>query len=532
MSAGRSRGVLDGQGGGYDHDLADAAVAVGLQDHPGQARVDRELGELAAGVREALARVLLGGVQRAELLEQLDAVADVAVVRRVDEGELLDVAEAGGGHLQDDARQVRPQDLRVRELRPGEEVLLAVQADADAVAGPAAAALALVGAGLGDRLDGQALHLGAVAVAGDPGEAGVDDVLDARDGEGRLGDVGRQNDPASGVRLEDAVLLGVREAGVEGEDLGGAVLLPGEGVRGVPDLAFAGEEDQDVAPALLLELLHGVDDRGDLVAVGVVGVLFEQGPVAHLDGVRPSADLDDRGVAEMPGEALGVDGRRGDDDLEVGAPGQQLGEVAEQEVDVEGALVGLVDDDRVVGAQLAVGLDLGEQDAVGHQLDEGGVRVHLVGEADLPSDGLAERGVQLLRHPLGDRAGGDPAGLGVADHAADAPAELHADLGDLRGLAGAGLTGDDHDLVVADRVGDLVLLLADRQLRGVGDGGYARPALGHPRLGLLDLRLDLGEDGGAGLRLADLACAFEPAAETVRVAQGEVGEAGGRGQAA
>ncbi len=267
---------------------------------------------------------------------------------------------------------------------------LAVQPDADAVGGTAAAALALVGAGLRDRFDGQPLDLGAVAVAGDPGEAGIDDVLDARDGERGLGDVGRQNDPAPGVRLEDPVLLGVREPGVQRQDLGEPVVLLGEGVRGVPDLPLAGEEDQDVALALCHQLLDGVGDRGDLVAVGVVGVLFEERPVAHLHRVRAPADLDDRGVAEVPGEALGVDGRRGDDDLQVRALRQQLGEVAQQEVDVEGPLVGLVDDDRVVGAQLAVGLDLGEQDAVRHQLDEGGVRVHLVGEADLPADGLAE----------------------------------------------------------------------------------------------------------------------------------------------
>ena len=47
---------------------------------------------------------------------------------------------------------------------------------------------------------------------------------------------------------------------------------------------------------------------------------------------------------------------------------------------------------------------------------------------------------------------------------AHAAAELQADLGDLGGLARAGLAGDDHDLVVADRGGDVVAALADRQL--------------------------------------------------------------------
>ncbi len=112
----------------------------------------------------------------------------------------------------------------VRELRAGVEVVLGVQPDADAVArygrsGPCA----------GWRwpgeiaLDGQALDLGAVAVAGDAGGARVDDVLDARDGQRGLGDVRGQHDPAAGVRLEDAVLLGVREPRVQREDLGEAV---------------------------------------------------------------------------------------------------------------------------------------------------------------------------------------------------------------------------------------------------------------------------------------------------------------------
>ncbi len=70
-------------------------------------------------------------------------------------------------------------------------------------------------------------------------------------------------------------------------------------------------------------------------------------------------------------ETVRVDRRRRDDDLEVRARGQQARQVAQDEVDVEAALVGLVDDDRVVAAQHRVGLDLRQQDAVRHELDEG-----------------------------------------------------------------------------------------------------------------------------------------------------------------
>ncbi len=191
----------------------------------------------------------------------------------------------------------------------------------------------------------------------------------------------------------------------------------------------------------------------------------------------------------------------------------------------------LVDDDRVVLAQLAVRLDLGEQDAVRHQLDEG-VAADLVGEADLPADRLAQRRPQLLGHPLGDRTGRDPAGLGVPDEAADAPSELQADLGDLRRLAGAGLARDDHDLVVADRGEDLVLLLADRELFRVRDLGHRGAPLGDAQLRLLDAVGDLGEHGRSGFGLTDPARAVESTPQPLLVAQHQLGQSlqqGGQG---
>src|SRR5215467_12356365 len=141
-------------------------------------------------------------------------------------------------------------------------------------------------------------------------------------------------------------------------------------------------------------------------------------------------------------ETLGVDRGRGDDDLEVGAGGQQPLEVAEDEVDVQAALVGLVDDQGVVAAQLAVPLHLGQQDPVGHHLDLCAV-AGLVGEPDLVTDGRAEFGAQFLGDAFGHGTRRDPAGLGVADLAVDAAAELQADLRQLGGFTRAGLARDD-----------------------------------------------------------------------------------------
>src|ERR1039458_7348826 len=176
----------------------------------------------------------------------------------------------------------------------------------------------------------------------------------------------------------------------------------------------------------------------------------------------------------MLAEAFRVDRGRGDDDLEIRAAGQQPLEVAQDEVDVQAALVRLVDDERVVAEQLPVAAHLVEQDAVGHHLDQRAVAGG-VGQAALVADGGAQLGAELAGDPLRDRTGRDPAWLGVPDLPGHAPAELEADLRQLGGLPRAGLAGDDHDLVVADGRGDLVLALADRQLRRVAQYGHAGP---------------------------------------------------------
>ena len=377
---------------------------------------------------------------------------------------------------------------------PREVVVLGVEADRDAVGEPPAAARALVRAGLADRLDRQALDLGALAVARDARGAGVDDVADARDGERRLGDVGGQDDPPPVVPGEDAVLLGGGQPAEQRKHLGGGQVQRAERLRGVPDLPLAGEEHEDVlaaavAPRLGPELLDGLDDPGDLVDRLRALLLTLQRAVADLDRVGAARHLDDRHRPprrrEVVGEPLRVDRRRGDDHLEVGPAGQEALEVAEEEVDVEAPLVGLVDDDRVVAPQVTVALDLGEQDAVGHHLDQRVAR-RVVGEPHLVADGAAQLDPELLGDALGDRPGGDPAGLGVADGPLDAAAELEADLRQLGRLARAGLAGDDDDLVVADGRGDVVAALTDRQVLGIGDLGDQRAAprellLGHGR---------------------------------------------------
>ena len=230
-------------------------------------------------------------------------------------GNRRQVAEPERGHLQDHRGQVGAQDLGLGELRASLEVLLGVEPDRDAGGDPAAAAGALVGRGLADRLDRQPLHLGARGVARDPRDAGVHDVPDAGDGQRGLGDVGGQHHPAPRVWRRRPGAARRRRAASRAAPPRAASRSSrrDEGVGGVADLPLAGQEHQDVARPLGGELLHRVDDRLGLVADDRLALLvglgdLDERAVADLDRVGAAGDLDDRRV-EVLREPVDVDGR-------------------------------------------------------------------------------------------------------------------------------------------------------------------------------------------------------------------------------
>ncbi|MNE05189.1 hypothetical protein D3C80_977440 [compost metagenome] len=209
-------------------------------------------------------------------------------------------------------------------------------------------------------------------------------------------------------------------------------------VGGVANLAFTGQEHQHVTgtaafTALISgDFIEGGEDRlihrqVVLDAVTLFVLLKRQRAIPGVHRVGAAGYLDNRRVIEVLGETLQVDGCRSDDDFQVGTARQQGFQVAEQEVDVEAAFVGFVDDDRVVAFQIAVVLGFRQQDAVGHQLDQG-AGIALVFEAHLIADQGAQRRAQLFGNPAGHAARGDPPWLGVADQAMLAATDFQTDL--------------------------------------------------------------------------------------------------------
>ncbi|MNG80788.1 hypothetical protein D3C79_394270 [compost metagenome] len=201
--------ILDRQRGGDDHHLTHAAALLRFQYHARQARIDRQLRQLAA-LRGELVMAIFGRFNRTQLFQQAHAVQNIALVRRFDKRECGDIPQPERRHLQDNRRQVGAQDLRIGKLWPRQEILFGVQADTDTVRHAATAALTLVGGSLRHRLDRQALDLGAETVAADACGARIDDILDARHRQRGFRHVGRQHNAAAMMRLKHPVLFAVR----------------------------------------------------------------------------------------------------------------------------------------------------------------------------------------------------------------------------------------------------------------------------------------------------------------------------------
>ena len=258
--------------------------------------------------------------------------------------------------------------------------------------------------------------------------------MDAGDRERGLGYVGRQDHPTGAMGLEDPRLLLIPLAGEERQHLGGGWVVLAQGLGGLADLPLAREEHQHIPPALPGQLGHGVRDRLLHGLVALAGALvISRWAIADLHRIGATRDLDDgrRGaihLGKMPGEAPRFDGGGGDDHLQLRSARQQTLQVAQQEIDVEAALVSLIDDQGVVFEESTIVLDLGEQHPVRHQLDTG-LGAHPIMKTDLVAHQIPEFTAQFLGDPAGQAAGGDPPRLGVADPPVQAASQVQTELG-------------------------------------------------------------------------------------------------------
>ncbi|MND79692.1 hypothetical protein D3C80_714390 [compost metagenome] len=238
-----------------------------------------------------------------------------------------------------------------------------------------------------NRLDRQALHLGAETVTTDTRGTGINHVLDAGHGQRGFRDVGRQHDAPPVMRLEYPVLFAVRQTGIQRQDLGMQQIKTVQGVGGVANFALAAHEDQNIPRPFAAQLIYRIENRLQLIAVDIVGIVHYR-TITHLDRISTTRDFDNRRVIEMARKTLRIDSRRSDDDFEIRALWQQFTQVTQDEINVQAAFVRFIDNQRVVLHQQPVLLDFRQQDPVGHQLDQG-VFADLIVKAHLITDAAA-----------------------------------------------------------------------------------------------------------------------------------------------
>ncbi len=208
--------------------------------------------------------------------------------------------------------------------------------------------------------------------------------------------------------MEDPLLFGMRQAGVQRQHVDAplepqAFEMPSGTMGNFADVALGRQKNQDVATAFAADVVDACDHVPSQIVLVVVvfGASVDVDPrqVACFDWIAAAFDGQDRSRLtfdrKMFGKPLRVDRCRRDDHAELGAALDDPVQVAEQEIDVQRPLVRFVDQDRIVGPQITIRLSLGQQDAVGHQLDER-VGRGLVTKANFVCDAAVAAGSEFL----------------------------------------------------------------------------------------------------------------------------------------
>ncbi len=458
--------VLDTERGNQDDHFIEGPLLLAFNQHACQAGVQRKLCHHAPdGGQSTMA------VDGSQLPQDSEGVFYGGGRGRVQEGKVLDASQPQEEHPQDHFRQVGAQDFRRGMQGPGKIVVPGVQADADSGLNPPAAALPLIGAGPGNGNDGKALSPGSGVVLGNAGHPGIDHIPNARDGDGCFRHVCGHHDLFFRAELKDALLIGCGQAPKHGQDNGLPVPLLFEPLDRFPDVALGRHENENVSVALCIvpcfEEVHS--DHGLIdVACVILFIGHLKRPVPDFHRIGAAGNLEDGGLIESTGEFLRIERGRSDDHFQVRPLRQDLPDHAENEINVDAAFMGLIDNERVVGTEQPVFLSFRQKDAVGHELDASGP-----GSAILEPDLVAHPGrgdvFQFFRDAVGKGYGGDAPRLGAPDPAFGASTGFDAHLGELRAFSRPGFPGDNDHLVGDNGLDDLFPFFDNGKIGRVGD---------------------------------------------------------------
>ena len=340
-------GIGNAQSCGDDQHLGQAILPPRLEEHSSERGINREPGEISPQ-RSHVMEI----VQAAQFVEQLVTGSDGGRCRGIEKGKGLDLTELERLHAKDDFGEIGTLDFWCGKGGTFRKLSFRPETDADAVAESPCPSSPLVGAALGDVFDRKALGPVAGIVAAHPRQSCVDHGPDTGQRDGCLGDIRGDDDAAPGTGFEHPLLFPGGHSSEQSEHFGAPAQTAFQQVTGFPDVPFSWHEDEDVAiVGFEEEILHGIG-RG-FQESQVFRLLFWR-RIPDLYRVQPSGDLNDRSIPKMRGKRGRVDGGGGDEQLQIGAPWQEVMEIAEQKIDVEGPFVRFIEDQCRIASQQRV----------------------------------------------------------------------------------------------------------------------------------------------------------------------------------
>ncbi|MEY3457391.1 MAG: hypothetical protein RL215_548 [Planctomycetota bacterium] len=290
----------------------------------------------------------------------------------------------------------------------------------------------MIGGGFGDGRELESIESGGGVEEHLSCESGIDDSLDAIDGDGGLGNVGGEYDFALWGRCEDEILIFGGHVAVEGEQGEGEAAGSGlESFGGAMDFCDTWEEDEDVS--------GGFSQCGFSAICSGIGYWATVRFVEVVNGDRELAALalENGAVIKKAGNGRGVEGGGHDHDFEVGADGMaDASDHGECEVAVESSFVEFVEDDGADIFEEWVILEFAEEDAFGDDEDLGAGGEGFF-KADLEANGFTGVFVSFRGHASGGGAGGDAAGFEEEDLLCASDAGVENGGRNAGGLAGA-----------------------------------------------------------------------------------------------
>ena len=96
---------------------------------------------------------------------------------------------------------------------------------------------------------------------------------------------------------------------------------------------------------------------GQLIFLGRIDLRCR---ILNIHRIHAAGNLDDRCIVKSSGKLFGVDGRRSNDQFQIVSFPDQGSQNSQNKVDVQAALVGLIDNDRIIGAQETITLGFGQ----------------------------------------------------------------------------------------------------------------------------------------------------------------------------